>query len=246
MTAVTDLVRKLQIRLGDLGFDPKGVDGVAGPNTLGALNSFLRHLDLPFKADIGAGGVVLTLGDSGSATSTYPSAQAAVEAQTLPWMKVAVAQLGLNEQTSNASLRRFLSSDRATVGDPAKLPWCGDFVETCIKTSLPQEPFPGKLGQNPYFARNWLFFGHDCAPVYGAVVVFERGPNAGHVAFLVGQDDDAFYTLGGNQSDAVTIARIAKSRALGFRWPVSFQDATILQALPRMSPGQLVLSTNET
>ena len=51
-----------------------------------------------------------------------------------------------------------------------------------------------------------------------AVLVFERG-SGGHVGFAIGQDDTHFFVLGGNQSDAVTIARIAKSRLLGARWP---------------------------
>jgi hypothetical protein len=45
------------------------------------------------------------------------------------------------------------------------------------------------------------------------VLIFERG-SGGHVGFAVGQDEKHFYVLGGNQSDAVTIARIAKSRLL--------------------------------
>tara|TARA_R110002126_G_scaffold44153_2_gene126133 strand:+ start:545 stop:1216 length:672 start_codon:yes stop_codon:yes gene_type:complete len=50
-------------------------------------------------------------------------------------------------------------------------------------------------------------------PITGAVLVFERG-SGGHVGFAIGQDDTNFYVLGGNQSDAVTVARIAKSLLL--------------------------------
>ena len=46
------------------------------------------------------------------------------------------------------------------------------------------------------------------------MTIFSRGPG-GHVGFALGQDDAHFYVLGGNQSDAVTIARIAKSHLLG-------------------------------
>ena len=42
-----------------------------------------------------------------------------------------------------------------------KNPWCGDFVETCIRAALPDEPLPGALGINPYWARNWLLFGQE-------------------------------------------------------------------------------------
>jgi uncharacterized protein (TIGR02594 family) len=105
----------------------------------------------------------------------------------------------------------WLKRDGRSLGDPGKNPWCGDFVETCIRMGLPDEPLLGALGTNPYWARNWLLFGQETKPVLGAVLIFERG-SGGHVGFAIGQDDTHFYVLGGNQSDAVTIARIAKSR----------------------------------
>ena len=49
-----------------------------------------------------------------------------------------------------------------------------------------------------------------------------------------------FHVLGGNPSDAVTIARIAKSRLLGARWP-----STVPPRLPTMKPGEFLATTNE-
>jgi hypothetical protein len=72
--------------------------------------------------------------------------------------------------------------------------------------------------------------------------VFSRG-SAGHVGFAVGQDARALHVLGGNQSDAVTIARIDKSRLLGARWPATF-SRPVTTRLPDMTPGG-TLSTNE-
>lgn len=79
---------------------------------------------------------------------------------------------------------------------------------------LPDEPLLGALSTSPYWARNWLLFGCEVQPITGAVLILERG-SGGHVGFAIGQDDTHFYVLGGNQSDAVTIARIAKSLLLG-------------------------------
>jgi hypothetical protein len=73
-------------------------------------------------------------------------------------------------------------------------------------------------------------------------LVFERG-SSGHVGFAIGEDDANFFVLGGNQSDAVTIARIAKSRLLGARWPNTFPAR--LQRLPTMKPGEFLTTTNE-
>ena len=63
-------------------------------------------------------------------------------------------------------------------------------------------------------------------PALGAVVVFWRiSPNSGkgHVGFYVGEDGEAYYVLGGNQGDAVSVVRISRDRLLkgGVRWPAS-------------------------
>ena len=82
----------------------------------------------------------------------------------------------------------------------------------------------------------------DIEPVIGAVLIFERG-SGGHVGFAIGQDDTAFYVLGGNQSDAVTVARVAKSRLLGARWPATVPPRP--QRLPTRKPGEFLNTTNE-
>ena len=79
-------------------------------------------------------------------------------------------------------------------------------------------------------------------PIIGAVLIFERG-TGGHVGFAVDQDDTHFFVLGGNQSDAFTIARIAKSRLLGARWPATVPPRP--QRLPTMKPGAFLSTTNE-
>ena len=60
-------------------------------------------------------------------------------------------------------------------------------------------------------------------PVYGCIVVMKRGknPGAGHVGFYVASlGDNHIRVLGGNQSDAVTIATFRRSSVLSYRWPV--------------------------
>ena len=108
--------------------------------------------------------------------------------------------------------------------------------------ALPDEPLLGALGTNPYWSRNWLLFGREVQPIIGAVLIFERG-SGGHVGFAIGQDDAHFYVLGGNQFDAVTIARVAKSRLLGARWPATYPPR--LQRLSTMKPGEFLTTTNE-
>jgi len=128
------------------------------------------------------------------------------------------------------------------LGDPSKNPWCGDFVETRIRVALPDEPLLGALGATPCWAHNWLLFGREEQPIIGAGLVFSRG-SSGHVGFAIGKDDAHFYVLGGNQSDAVTIARIAKSRLLSARWPATHPPR--LHRLLTMKPGEFLATTNE-
>ena len=59
----------------------------------------------------------------------------------------------------------------------------------------------------------------------------------------VGKDDTHFFVLGGNQSDAVTVARVAKSRLFGARWPATYSPR--LQRLPTMRPGEFLTTTKD-
>lgn len=209
----SNALKSIQRGLEDLGHRPGPIDGIWGKQTEAAVRALL------VSAGKAAGPVI-----------------------DLPWMIEAKRWLGRHEVRDNGLLRSWLRSDGKTLGDPAKLPWCGDFVETCIRLPLPGEPFPGALGENPYWARNWLRLGAEISPCYGAVVVFERG-SGGHVGFAVGQDATTLHVLGGNQSNAVTVARIAKTRLLGARWPATFPRPTTIR-LPQMTVGGKI-STNE-
>lgn len=84
--------------------------------------------------------------------------------------------------------------------------------------ALPVEPLP----VNPLWARGWSAFGTRLpAPARGAVLVFERGPTAGHVGFYVGEAAGRYRVLGGNQSNMVSETWIEKARLIAIRWPSS-------------------------
>ena len=202
-----------------LGMDE--IDGIEGPKTTGTLLAAARAGRL-------------------SVTAMPPRA---ATVQALPWISALQTVFGLHETRDKASLAAWLRLDGKTLGDPSALPWCGDAVETAIKLSLPREPFPGAVGENPYFARNWAQFGRKVNPSYGAIGVFERGPNAGHVGFLVGQGVTSFFVFGGNQGDSVSVVAIAKTRLLAARWPVTAQSDPDL--LPKMDGSKIPKSVNE-
>lgn len=229
----------LQRALETLGRKPGPVDGKFGALTRKALVSFQANSGL--KPDGIAGPKT-----EAALRAALAAIDKALPAQSKPappaWYQELLRRKGLHEIRDRSSLIAWLRSDGRTLGDPAKLPWCGDTIETAIALTLPTEPLPS----NPYLARNWLKFGVPLGrPALGAVIVFWRGSktgNSGHVGLYVGEDADAYHVLGGNQSDAITIARLDKGRLLGFRWPTKFPLPTGGKVQLTRSGG---LSTNE-
>lgn len=213
MTTVQDVQRRLIA----LGFNPGTPDNIRGRRTIAAIKAFqvANHL----TADGIAGPQTIRALFGGALQSPADSPDAT------PWLDIAERKKGLHEKRDNAALRAFLKSDGGTVGDPAQVAWCGDFVETCIALALPDEPLPN----NPYGAINWMGFGKPVSPRMGAILVFWRGSAGawtGHVGFYVGEDETHYHVLGGNQADAVNVSRIAKARLRkdGSRWPLTALD----------------------
>lgn len=93
------------------------------------------------------------------------------------------------------------------------VPWCGLFMAVISKRADKEIP------KDPLWARNWAKFGQEVTEaMLGDVLVFKRA-SGGHVALYIGEDSTAYHCLGGNQSDAVTITRIAKNRCIAIRRP---------------------------
>lgn len=106
-------------------------------------------------------------------------------------------------------------------------PWCGLFVGLCAqRAGIP-------FGQKLLGAKNWENWGSPVKyPMLGDVLIFTR-EGGGHVGLYVCEDKEAYHVLGGNQGDAVSIARIAKERLYAARMGTAcegrkrlFMDAT--------------------
>ena len=188
----------LQQALLDNGYDPGLIDGIRGPKTEKAAKDWLEKK--PFTAK-----------------------QPIIEP---PWVTEMMEAFGLHEARDNAALRKWLRSDGKTLGDPAKLPWCGDGMDTALWLALPDEPRPGVLGENPYWALNWGVLGVKCDLCYGAIASFQR-QGGGHVGILDGQDATHLRVLGCNQSDSCGFTWIAKSQLKAVRWPSTFSNPNI-------------------
>lgn len=91
------------------------------------------------------------------------------------------------------------------------IPWCGLFVAVVTKRA-------GKeIVSSPLWARSWTTWGSDAVEArLGDVLVFIRD-GGGHVGIYVGEDNDCYHVLGGNQGDAVSIVRIEKQRCIAKR-----------------------------
>lgn len=94
------------------------------------------------------------------------------------------------------------------------IPWCGLFMAKVMH----QNDYA--LPANPLGALNWRAWGSPLSKgAVGAVCVFLRD-GGGHVALYLGEDAEFYYTLGGNQSDAVTATdKIPKAHLVALRWP---------------------------
>ena len=133
------------------------------------------------------------------------------------WLKIARSYDGLKEipgPRHNQTIIRWLGKLRAWWSND-ETPWCGVFVAHCMQESW--LPFP-KLYMR---AKAWSDYGSllrrdRLAP--GAILVFDRA-GGGHVGFYVGEDAGFYYVLGGNQSNAVNVMKLGKSRLVASRWP---------------------------
>ena len=238
-----DLIKRLQAALIHKGYNlgPWGADGIAGRMTTAAVAKYQHDngIDVKWPGTIGPKTISHLLGGQ-----SHDELTAALESDVIarPWYDLALTKKGLHEKRDNAELRKFLKEDGKTLGDPAVLPWCGDFVETCVAVTLPNEPLPA----NPYLARNWQKFGRACEIQLGAIAVFWRTSRTnstnGHVAFVAGIGDGVIYVLGGNQSNTISVTKLDLDRLLGTYWPTTSPLPNRI-ILPRMIGG--VLSTNE-
>lgn len=201
--------REIQTVLKRLGFYAGRIDGIRGPLTDGAIVAFKRSIGFLARPLYGE------LTHAALMKRVRPDSR-------YPWLDAAWAVLGLHEVRDHSRLRAWFDRSVQWIS-PREIAWCGAFVATAVRKWDPDV----KLPENPLGARQWGAFGKSCRPQVGAIMTFTRpGPSwAGHVGFVVGEDATCYHILGGNQSDAVTVARILKSRLLQTRWPSGHPEA---------------------
>lgn len=201
---------RIQKRLLALGFNPGPIDGLRGLRTDAAITAFKKSVGLRPRPKVGPYTLKTLFGTATTATGKKTAGKA-------DWMVHANAVRGIHEARDYNRLKLWMSA--AGNYDWRNVAWCGAFVGTVMRMYDPHV----KFDFNILGARQWMKFGVECSPQYGAVLVFWRGsPNGwkGHVGLYVGEDATHYHVLGGNQSNAVTVSRIKKTRLIGARFPV--------------------------
>ena len=150
-----------------------------------------------------------------------------------PWLKRAFADLGLHELPGTAAKPRIVDM-YAKAGHPEiksdDVAWCSAALNTwMVESSI--------RGTGSLAARSWLAWGRavDFRKTIprGAALIFRRGNSSwqGHVCLCLEDRDGIVTVIGGNQSDAVTIARYRKVALIGARWPDTVSNSRTIQSL---------------
>lgn len=152
------------------------------------------------------------------------------------YMEIARGYLGTKEikgKVNNAKVVRMFS----LAGHPEikndEIPWCAAFVAACLAEG-------GCVNEVTSSLRLWAAayskLGKKLtAPVWGCVGVKTR-QGGGHVGFVVAANKDHVWLLGGNQGDAVSVARFPRASFSAFCLPTGV-DAKKLPPLPASAAG---------
>jgi uncharacterized protein (TIGR02594 family) len=137
-------------------------------------------------------------------------------------MQIARELVGIREASGSADNPKIMEMYKAVGHDWVEhdeTAWCAAYVGYCLEKA-------GIRSTRALNARSYLNFGTKVELAdarEGDIAVFARGNSEwqGHVAFFVKATATQITVLGGNQSDAVTIANYPKARLLGIRRPIS-------------------------
>lgn len=145
------------------------------------------------------------------------------------WLTLAREEIGTRERAGKA-INPEIKSYYEEAGHPYikddAVPWCAAFVGAMLVRA-------GLKGTGALTARSYLTWGKPLKkPQPGAIMVFKRGNSSwqGHVAFYVDENETHYMVLGGNQGNAVSIAKYKKADLLGIRWPSSFATSRTVAA----------------
>lgn len=191
-------------------------DGDYGPQTEAAVKAEQRRRGLVETGAVDPALLQLLNIEIGTAITPVP-----LKPQRVPPMAkildIALKELGQKEVPGpNRTNPRIAEYHKTTLGYAADddVPWCASFVRWCIERA-------GYSAQGTNaMAKSFLKWGEKSDGQIGDVVIFWRGSptgSSGHVGFIVGRSGSTLHVLGGNQGNAVTIARYSTDKVVGYR-----------------------------
>ncbi len=139
------------------------------------------------------------------------------------WLDIALEDVGTSEIAGASSHNQTIVDYFRVAGRPDitndETAWCAAFAHACLARAEIEVDVPA---EKKLLAREFEHVGTPIdTPRRGAIAIFSRGNSSwsGHVAFVLGQTATHLIVIGGNQSNAVTIAHYPKSKLLALRWP---------------------------
>lgn len=163
-------------------------------------------------------------------------------------IQLGIKELGVKEVVGRGSNKTIIgwrdelnqAGAKITGFSDDDIPWCGLFAAIITFRRMGNA---SEVVKDPLWARNWAKYGIKAdKPSLGDVLVFARN-GGGHVGFYVGEDSACYHVLGGNQSNRVSIARIAKYRLLTARRPPYITQPQAVKPYALASSGKV--SKNE-
>lgn len=135
------------------------------------------------------------------------------------WLSLARMTEGISEipgPLSNPIILRWAKEINAPAYVNDDTAWCAVWMNRVLQAA--QLPLAG-IGYDLLRAMTFKTYGMSMpSAALGAIMVFMR-PTGGHVGFYLGERADAYYVLGGNTTNSVSAAWLAKTRLVAMRWP---------------------------
>ena len=154
-----------------------------------------------------------------------------------PWLLWARNEVGTREIVGTQHNPRVvaywkLGNVALNVSDD-ETPWCAAFVAAALEQSRYRSTRSGmarSYANSPHAVRI-------AGPRLGAICVLSssRGPSSGHVGFVEAVNATHAWLLGGNQSNAVNVARFPLAQMVGWFKPATF--SADLPPCPAVPPG---------
>lgn len=148
-----------------------------------------------------------------------------------PWLKWAKNEIGARRTgvgSGNPRIIEYWKIFKMGGIKNERVPWCSAFVGAAlesvgIKTSSDHSVYAKRTKDSSQYWLHWSFGRALEKPAYGCIAVMERH-GGGHVGFVIGQtkDGEHLILLGGNQGNAVSIAKFPINKFTGYVMPLGF------------------------